>query len=246
VTKEERLELRRAYDKKWRAKNLAHNRAYFRKYRAVHRDEIKARWNRDKEKWYAQMREQRATPESRAKRKAWNDKNHEKLRILRRARAERNRERRREQRRRSNVKHREKKLARDRAYRQQNPERYKAGIARARAKKPELYRALNLNSTEVRRVRKQSAPVERVSLTRIEERDDSRCHLCGQKVDRGERSFDHLIPVLRGGAHAEWNLMVAHLRCNQKRGTRRVLREETKEEALAYIAAHSARQGNAA
>lgn len=51
------------------------------------------------------------------------------------------------------------------------------------------------------------------------------------------RTFDHLIPVVRHGAHAEWNLMLAHDRCNKRRGTTQILPAETKDAALAYIAA---------
>lgn len=49
-----------------------------------------------------------------------------------------------------------------------------------------------------------------------------------------------MVPVVRNGAHAEWNLMVAHLKCNQSRGVKQILPFETKEEAVRYIADHVA------
>lgn len=68
-----------------------------------------------------------------------------------------------------------------------------------------------------------------VSLTieQLGERDGWRCHLCQRKVDPNlraphprSRSFDHLIPVSRGGTDAPENLRLAHLRCNVSRGNR--------------------------
>lgn len=50
-------------------------------------------------------------------------------------------------------------------------------------------------------------------------------------------TFDHLIPVVRLGPWAPWNLMVAHDRCNKRRHTKPVLAEETRDAAEAYIAA---------
>ena len=48
-------------------------------------------------------------------------------------------------------------------------------------------------------------------------RDRGRCHLCGKHVRRADASMDHLIPISLGGAHAPWNVALAHLHCNQVR-----------------------------
>ena len=124
----------------------------------------------------------------------------------------------------------------DKIYRQQNPEIYKASIARAKAAKPELYMEIAVKSAMTRRARKKQVLVERVSLNNIRLRDCGLCHLCGLTVSTEEKSFDHLIPIVRHGAHAEWNLMLAHIRCNQSRGTKQILPIENKDAALKYIA----------
>lgn len=64
------------------------------------------------------------------------------------------------------------------------------------------------------------------------------------RLDEWERMRFYNIkgrPVVRGGASAEWNLATAHLRCNQRRGTRQVLPVETREEAEKYITAKTGR-----
>lgn len=117
----------------------------------------------------------------------------------------------------------------------------KASIARSKAAKPDKYRLIQRQSSMRRRSRKAQLPTEPVSVTRVFSRDGGLCHLCGKPVSSGERSLDHLIPVVRGGASAEWNLATAHLRCNQRRGTRQVLPVETREEAEKYITAKTGR-----
>lgn len=137
-----------------------------------------------------------------------------------------------------------KKREADRLYRLANPETCKAGIARAKAAKPELYRALAVQSVSRRRSRKRLAPVEPVSRRVILQRDRGRCHLCGQAIS-DQLTFDHLIPVVRGGAHAEWNLMLAHDRCNKRRGIRPLFSPETRDQAERYIAARIAEYAEA-
>jgi 5-methylcytosine-specific restriction endonuclease McrA len=85
-----------------------------------------------------------------------------------------------------------------------------------------------------RRARQKSVSIEPVSFKRIFDRDGMRCHLCLGLVSSSDVSLDHLIPVVRGGAFAEWNLMTAHLSCNQRRGTKPVLFQESRECAETY------------
>jgi len=61
-----------------------------------------------------------------------------------------------------------------------------------------------------------------VSFKAIKKCDHMICHICGKKIAEEDLSFDHLIPIAHGGPHAEWNLAVAHLECNQKRGPGRI------------------------
>ena len=62
-----------------------------------------------------------------------------------------------------------------------------------------------------------AAVVERVDATAIYARDGGRCHVCGKKVKRARVSLDHLLPLSKGGAHAPWNVRLAHRHCNSQR-----------------------------
>ena len=63
------------------------------------------------------------------------------------------------------------------------------------------------------------APVDAAA---IYARDRGRCHICGKHVKRADVSMDHLIPISLGGAHAPWNVSLAHLKCNLRRNNRGV------------------------
>jgi hypothetical protein len=69
--------------------------------------------------------------------------------------------------------------------------------------------------------------VRGVSYDAILLRDGYRCWLCGESVDHADLSFDHVIPLSKGGPHEEDNIRVVHLACNHRKGVRVV-------EALAF------------
>lgn len=55
----------------------------------------------------------------------------------------------------------------------------------------------------------------------------ARCYLCEQDIDLRLLypdplcfSFDHLIPLAKGGPHARINLRPAHLKCNMAKGAK--------------------------
>lgn len=131
---------------------------------------------------------------------------------------------------------REKRRRRNELYRQRHPQTAKAAVERAKAKKPVLYRQHGNASSMRRRARKAAAPVEMFDRLALWVRDRGSCHLCGRRVSAIDFSLDHLIPIARGGATSEWNLAVAHIRCNQRRGTRALFTPETREAAEAYRA----------
>ena len=70
----------------------------------------------------------------------------------------------------------------------------------------------------LRAARKQGASIGAVDLELIKKRDKMVCGICGKKVRPADLSYDHIIPLSKGGAHATWNLQVAHLSCNCARG----------------------------
>lgn len=106
-------------------------------------------------------------------------------------------------------------------WRADNPEK----LAEQRAKMPEYgreWRARNpdkvLDWTHKRRALKAKTASVPVNRSEVAERDNWRCHICGQKVTRKNWSLDHLVPLSRGGTHTMDNVALAHLRCNLRRG----------------------------
>lgn len=64
---------------------------------------------------------------------------------------------------------------------------------------------------------------EPVSLDAVIARDGMVCRICGSEVAAGklrELSFDHIVPLSKGGTHTEDNIQVAHFVCNQRKGNR--------------------------
>lgn len=61
---------------------------------------------------------------------------------------------------------------------------------------------------------KRSAQVGKVSYDRILERDGMHCYLCDSDIPEDVLSFDHVVPLSRGGAHSEDNIKPAHVSCN--------------------------------
>jgi 5-methylcytosine-specific restriction endonuclease McrA len=208
---------------------------YFRKYRAEH-PELKVYHAAYYQAHKAEARRQKSTPEAKAYMKIYRKKNRARLNAQRKEWAAKNPERAVAIAKKHAITRRPRKRISDKSYRENNPEIYKASIARAKASKPDLYREIGRRSALKRRARKKEALIENVSFEHIELRDGGCCHLCGSCVHQSVRVFDHLIPVVRNGAHAEWNLMLAHKRCNAIRGTKQILPIETREAAEAYIA----------
>jgi 5-methylcytosine-specific restriction endonuclease McrA len=65
-----------------------------------------------------------------------------------------------------------------------------------------------------------SPRVKLVRMSKIRERDRETCHLCGRWVSVHEQSFDHIVPLSKGGEHTYDNIKLAHQLCNSKKGDR--------------------------
>jgi 5-methylcytosine-specific restriction endonuclease McrA len=231
----------RDYQRRWRWEHREHLREYYRKYRSEH-PELK-QYNATYYRSVGKLKVTKHSEQQKQRRRQRDAANREGLRNAHRtwraanAQLLREREKARWQRRKGDPH----KKAVDRQWRENNPEKFRSSILAARAKRPEHYALIARGNTARRRSRTMLAPVEQVSLTAILARDKNTCHLCGQEISsKVEVTLDHLIPVLRGGAWAEWNLMLAHGSCNKKRGARQILASETKECAIAYVAERSA------
>ena len=86
-----------------------------------------------------------------------------------------------------------------------------------------------------RRARKRNcSECEEIDIKDVAKRDHGICYLCGEPVDwndytysngkkvvhRNYPSVDHVIPLIKGGAHAMSNVRLAHLGCNSSKGTK--------------------------
>ena len=105
--------------------------------------------------------------------------------------------------------HREKCLARARRWREEHRE---------------AYRLMSLRSAHRRMARLRAAFVEDVDLVDLGNRDGWLCGVCHVDVMPADASLDHVFPVSKGGEHSYANAQLAHLRCNQRKNAKVVLR----------------------
>lgn len=63
-------------------------------------------------------------------------------------------------------------------------------------------------------------PVVRFSRENVFARDHGQCQYCGVKLARSEATYDHVLPRSRGGGTHWENIVIACVRCNQKKGGR--------------------------
>ena len=112
--------------------------------------------------------------------------------------------------------HREKVKASSKAYYLAHPEKQKAWGKAYRLAHPAEEKMRTLK----RRAHKRGAAVGPVDLGFVQVRDRMICQVCHKKVKPSELSYDHIVPLSKGGPHITSNLQVAHRRCNLARGTR--------------------------
>lgn len=51
-------------------------------------------------------------------------------------------------------------------------------------------------------------------------RDGNKCYLCGKHVRKKDRTFDHVMPLSKGGAHSYGNIRLCCSHCNKSKGAR--------------------------
>jgi 5-methylcytosine-specific restriction endonuclease McrA len=68
-----------------------------------------------------------------------------------------------------------------------------------------------------RRAQKLGSRIGRIRWDHIIQRDNATCYLCEKKLSKKEITFDHVIPLTRGGPHTEDNLKVACRSCNSRK-----------------------------
>lgn len=149
---------------------------------------------------------------SRASGRAWADRNKDK----RRAYAERTRARKSDLAKQRYAANPERWAEQGRAWYAANSDRKQATARAWRRRNPAKQREI----WQRRRARIRNAQIERVDFDRILARDGWICHICGGFMLPSELSFDHIVPLSKGGAHSEENLSPAHLICNKGKSAR--------------------------
>lgn len=74
------------------------------------------------------------------------------------------------------------------------------------------------------RAKKLGLQADKLDYAAIAERDQDICHICKEPVDLAvdtyhprSRTFDHVIPLVKGGPHTADNVKVAHRLCNVRK-----------------------------
>lgn len=97
-----------------------------------------------------------------------------------------------------------------------NKERQYARVVKSRAEDPMRWAAYGA----IRRARLRNVTIEPVDYNAIAARDAGICGICQQSVSTNDWSFDHIIPLSKGGAHSEANLQLTHRICNTRKNAR--------------------------
>jgi len=82
----------------------------------------------------------------------------------------------------------------------------------------ERHREQALERGRRRRATKAAVRIGRVHYQTIMERDRMVCGICHKKAKLEDLSFDHIVPLSKGGPHTDDNIQVAHRLCNARRG----------------------------
>lgn len=96
----------------------------------------------------------------------------------------------------------------------------KANKERHKREDPEGWAYANRSYVHRYKARRKAATIERVDYKNLLRVHGMVCHICGDSITerRGTTpralTFDHVIPLSRGGAHSEANIRPAHFFCN--------------------------------
>jgi hypothetical protein len=93
--------------------------------------------------------------------------------------------------------------------------------AALRIKHKQVAAGIPLDVSHRARARRYGVQHQNINKSRVYERDDWRCGICGDHVDPEAKwpaamspSLDHIVPLAAGGSHMYENVQCAHLRCN--------------------------------
>lgn len=72
-----------------------------------------------------------------------------------------------------------------------------------------------------RYARKKNATIENVDYQKILNKSDGTCYICKKSIQPHHKiEFDHVIPIAKGGIHAESNIRVTHACCNSRKNAK--------------------------
>lgn len=111
----------------------------------------------------------------------------------------------------------ERKLIYYRKYREEHREKYKQYFRVHYQENKESIKIKNNDLRQLRRAIRITGSGEYIDRLGLYQRDRGICGICGKKVENGEISIDHIIPITRGGTHTWGNVQLAHTNCNRRR-----------------------------
>lgn len=101
---------------------------------------------------------------------------------------------------------------------QENKDRRRDQQRSRYAANPEKY-VQKSRAYQTRRAGLEQGPVDYADIVL---RDRGLCRVCLKRVAKRDQSFDHIIPVSKGGPHTQSNIQLTHKACNSKRGAGRI------------------------
>lgn len=192
--------------------------AYKREHAARFRDQESAR----KRAWYEANRE-RVLEDQRQYREA----NREAVAASQAAWYQANRDRRAEYLREYHLANRERLVAASRAYYEAHKDEHRARDRAWKLANADKVREMARLHQQNRRALKMGAAIGEIDLDALWEEQRGICALCGHPIDRAipwpdrlSASVDHIVPLSKGGAHAQHNLQWTHLGENSAKGAR--------------------------
>jgi 5-methylcytosine-specific restriction endonuclease McrA len=100
-----------------------------------------------------------------------------------------------------------------RRWRRENLERSRSGSRDWQRRNPDKVKARNVNAKALRRT-SNGSPIKAKDLADIYLAYGGLCDVCGDLVNEGRVTWDHIRPVSNGGEHSIGNLAPAHRYCN--------------------------------
>lgn len=91
---------------------------------------------------------------------------------------------------------------------------------------PERVKEIRRGITHRQRAKRLGVEIGPVNFAAVLDRFGGRCGICGELITdtpsfgADSLTFDHIVPLSRGGPHSESNVQPAHLRCNAQKSAK--------------------------